>query len=323
MIKSSIERLNKENNKDNLMQVLNSFLTHMLSNGQLIIPVDIPEDFIDKDMDVKEGETFKLKKDLKLKYRSIRLSDGRNTLVAFTSEDEAHKGEKTSLLTYDTTAFFMNVLNEKALSGVLVNPFADSFFLSKDMIGILLESYRNSKRKSNIYFDIGDITKINCDCIVNAANNTLLGGSGVDSAIHKAAGSELLEECKNLKGCETGQAKITKGYNLKAKYVIHTVGPVYSGTRENKELLESCYINSLNLAKENNIHSIAFPAISTGAYGYPLDEAVPVAVIAVTKWLDNNVDYKMDVIFSCYNQKTFNVYREFIDFCNPDNKPKV
>ena len=154
-----------------------------------------------------------------------------------------------------------------------------------------------------------DITQADTDCIVNAANKSLLGGGGVDGAIHRAAGPELLAECRILHGCETGQAKITKGYNLKAKYVIHTVGPIYSGSEEDPELLRDCYINSLNLAKANGLHSIAFPAISTGVYGYPVKEAAEVSYRAVTDWLAENADYGMDELLACFNDKAVEAYK--------------
>ena len=157
-----------------------------------------------------------------------------------------------------------------------------------------------------------DITKLNVDAIVNAANNSLLGGGGVDGAIHRVAGGELLAECRTLNGCNTGEAKITKGYKLPAKYVIHTVGPIYSGRKEDANDLHNCYWNSLELAKKYDVHSIAFPAISTGAYGYPLLEAVIIAIKAVNCWLEQNPNYDMKVIFSCFDDRTYNFYREKI-----------
>jgi O-acetyl-ADP-ribose deacetylase (regulator of RNase III) len=156
----------------------------------------------------------------------------------------------------------------------------------------------------------GDITKLKVDAIVNAANTTLLGGGGVDGAIHRAAGKELLEECKTLGGCKTGEAKITNGYNLPASYVIHTVGPVWNGGKNNEdELLASCYRNSLKLAIENEIKSIAFPAISTGIYRFPLERATKIALDEVTKFLNENYEIEK-VIFVTFDESTYNCYKE-------------
>jgi O-acetyl-ADP-ribose deacetylase (regulator of RNase III) len=156
----------------------------------------------------------------------------------------------------------------------------------------------------------GDITKLKVDAIVNAANTTLLGGGGVDGAIHRAAGKELLEECKTLYGCKTGEAKITKGYKLPAKNVIHTVGPVWNGGKNNEdELLACCYRNSLKLAVENGNKSIAFPAISTGVYKFPLDRATKIAIDEVTKFLNDNDEIEK-VIFVAFDDSTYNCYEE-------------
>lgn len=162
----------------------------------------------------------------------------------------------------------------------------------------------------NIKIDLGDITKLQIDAIVNAANKSLLGGGGVDGAIHRAAGRELLEECRGLHGCETGQAKITKGYKLPAKYVIHTVGPIYSGSATDPVKLADCYRNSLDLAAANDVHSIAFPAISTGVYGYPKAAACKIAVDTVKAWLETHTDYEMQIIFSCFDDTTAVLYKE-------------
>jgi O-acetyl-ADP-ribose deacetylase len=155
---------------------------------------------------------------------------------------------------------------------------------------------------------LGDITRQETDAIVNAANKTLLGGGGVDGAIHRAAGRQLYEECKTLNGCETGEAKITKGYNLKAKYVIHTAGPVWNGGKYNEEeKLKNCYEDSLRLAVENNIKTISFPAISTGVYRFPAEKAVEIAVKTVINFLEINPSIEK-VVFVCFDTDMYNFY---------------
>jgi len=155
----------------------------------------------------------------------------------------------------------------------------------------------------------GDITRLDVDAIVNAANESLLGGGGVDGAIHRAAGPELLAECRTLQGCPTGEAKITKGHRLKARHVIHTVGPVWQGGASNEpELLARCYRSSLALAEKHKLKSIAFPAISTGIYGYPKEPAAEIAVREVRA----HARFLEHVTFCCFDSATADLYRDVI-----------
>lgn len=158
----------------------------------------------------------------------------------------------------------------------------------------------------------GDITKLDVDAIVNAANTTLLGGGGVDGAIHRAAGPELLAECRTLGGCQPGEAKITRGYRLPARFVIHTVGPVWRGGKQREpETLANCYQSSLKLAAENGIKTIAFPAISCGAYGYPIPEAAQIALKATRDFLatDDSID---KVAFVLWGEDIYDAYRQLL-----------
>ena len=164
----------------------------------------------------------------------------------------------------------------------------------------------------NIELLQADITKLNVETIVNAANNSLLGGGGVDGAIHRAAGRELLEECRTLNGCETGEAKITGGYNLPAKYVIHTVGPIWSGGKNNEaHLLANCYRNSLQLAVQHGIKSIAFPNISTGVYHFPKEKAAGIAINEVKTFLKENKSIER-IIFAVFDEENLNIYKRLL-----------
>jgi O-acetyl-ADP-ribose deacetylase (regulator of RNase III) len=178
------------------------------------------------------------------------------------------------------------------------------FYLNRPRAKIV----NNSKPENRVEIIQGDITLQKVDAIVNAANNSLLGGGGVDGAIHRAAGPRLLEECRGLHGCKTGSAKLTKGYDLPAKWVIHTVGPIWKGGSQDEDrLLAECYRNCLKLAKESQLRSIAFPSISTGAYGFPIDRASKIAAKEIrSHLLQNPIPEK--VFFVCFDTQTYRTY---------------
>jgi O-acetyl-ADP-ribose deacetylase (regulator of RNase III) len=159
----------------------------------------------------------------------------------------------------------------------------------------------------------GDITTLDVDAIVNAANTSLLGGGGVDGAIHRAAGPTLLEECETIGGCPTGEARITRGHRLPARHVIHTVGPVWRGGRHGEDqLLASCYANSLALALQHRLRTIAFPAISTGVYRFPLERATRIALSETTRFLDAHPNALDRVVFVCFDRGTYDVYEQVL-----------
>lgn len=177
--------------------------------------------------------------------------------------------------------------------------------MKENSMKVMLEMSQGSK----LSICQGDITKLDVDCIVNAANRSLLGGGGVDGAIHRAAGPELLAECRTLGGCAAGQAKLTNGYRLPARFVLHTPGPVWNGGGDGEEaLLKSCYESCLKLAADHGCKTVAFPSISTGIYGFPLEKAAPIAVGTILRFLEDHQD--MEVQMVCFDGRTRNAYEE-------------
>ncbi len=256
-------------------------------------------------------ETLLVKKGQQIAIQTVELEDGSQAFAAFTSLDEAEQGEDTAAVEMKAEVLLERTLKTEAVSGLTLNPWGDACFIPKEYIQMIFNANQAQQKKPGNYicFERCDITTLDTDAIVNAANNTLLGGGGVDGAIHRAAGPELLAECRTLNGCETGQAKITKGYQLKAKHVIHTVGPIYSGTKDDIVDLCNCYWNSLELAKAHALHSIAFPAISTGVYGYPKQEAAAIALNTIASWFRANPEYGMTVVMACFDQETLDLYK--------------
>lgn len=231
--------------------------------------------------------------------------EGEYCISVYTSPEEAEKG-KVPCISRPLREILDSVGNLNQCLGCVINPQGRKLILSVDMI----EKVMSRLPESHIELVRGSVVDMHADAIVNAANKTLLGGGGVDGAIHRAAGPELLRECRTLNGCQTGEAKITKAYNITyADHIIHTVGPVYRGRERDAELLGACYYNSLDLAFNNGCKSIAFPGISTGVYGYPLDEAAQVSSQAALRWIKDHRDAVINIYFCCYKDAELNAYR--------------
>ena len=310
---AAMRTVHEDNSGEAFIKFLELLSKRIAEGGEFVLPVQMPQSMFDMlgDLDhITIGDTVTSDEEIRMKPQTVTDNDGGIWYAAFTDYNETKKGEGSSSVNILLKEIVKMALENEDKKGLVLNPWENPVFLEKEMLKMVLDA---SRPDNHIYFDIGDITKLDVECIVNAAKRSLLGGSGVDGAIHRAAGPKLLEECKTLGGCHTGEAKITGGYNLKARFIIHTVGPVYKkNDPECGKLLADCYCNSLELAKQYDIHTIAFPAISAGVYGYPAEEAAAVALRTVSRWLSENEDYGMAVIISCFSERMYETYQKVI-----------
>ena len=285
-----------------------------MKNGmRVMVPVETT-----KEMIIPAGDPERLKGEVRDQDKEVRAikfrnlppdEEGRSYIPLFTSTAELKKGPKTSVLEQPLRELMQMAGNWPHCLGYILNPWDKKVILSLDNIKMISDF----KPKSCITFIRGSVVDMHADVIVNAANNSLLGGGGVDGAIHRAAGPPLLEECRSLDGCETGEAKITGAYDISyADYIIHTVGPIYTGRESDAELLAACYRNSLELALAKGCKSVAFPCISTGVYGYPLHEAAEIAFRTTAEWLEARPETIMNIFFCCFREEEYEAYNSLL-----------
>ncbi|MBR2742366.1 MAG: macro domain-containing protein [Clostridia bacterium] len=309
----AIERASGSGKKEDFIKVLDCVVKLAAGDGVFLLPVETPPELLDMIGDpekLKAGDELRINEEIRMKILTLTDADGREWYAAFTDDAQMKKGAPASVIAMPVRDILETALSSETRAGLAVNPWENTLFLDKELLNIILDG---AKPKTGIFYDVGDITALDVECIVNATDEEISGSGGVSRAIFNAAGPKLKAECGKIGGCKTGKAKITEGFDLKAKYVIHTVGPYYKKDGEWGDLhcrrqLAACYTNCLDLAKEHGIRSIAFPAISTGTYKFPPYDAAATALGAISKWLSENPDYAVTVVMSCRDEKTYQAY---------------
>lgn len=291
--------------------VFNSIRAGISNDMQMIVPIDIPEVLASQVKDparLKPGDRITIDEDIHIGFQHLPAREtGKYYIPLFTGYEELNKGSAASCINQSMTDLIGAIDRWPDCDGFIINPWDKKLILDKELIKFVL-IYRP---ESQIAFVKGSVVDMRVSAIVNAANGTLLGGGGVDGAIHKAAGSRLKEECRALNGCNTGEAKITGAYDItNADYIIHTIGPIYSGAERDATDLANCYANSLTLAWENGCTSIAFPCISTGACGYPLDKAARIAMLSTEHWIRTHRKAVMNIYFCCFRDIEYDAFMD-------------
>ena len=296
-------------------------LKAMQGKARILAPVDISDENLEK-FNGSGDEEYTFDVDMKLiededQHTWIPLFTSEEAATAANEDDEDEEDNYKTLLPFYIEDIMGQIEDSDEIDGAVIDPWTNGFPVPKEIVDEVFNGDDDDEDEEGvaaINLIHGSIQDMDTDCIVNSANNMLNpGAGGVDKDIHDAAGEGLAAECRTLHGCRTGEAKITDAYDLKCNYVIHTVGPMYSGKPEDEEDLADCYENCLYMAREHGLHSIAFPCISTGYFGYPKEDACDIAVQTVLDWLGDNDDYEMSITFCCKDDENYDIYQDYLD----------
>ena len=290
-----------------------SFLSDHAEDVTLLAPVEMADEDRRRFLQADENDSLSFEISMKL----IEDDDGDSWIPAFTSREASvdEDGEAVDLLPFSLEDLYTQVKDaEDEISGIVIDPWSNAFPMPEEVMQNVFSDAGMDDSDAGLMLVKGDITEMDCDAVVNSSNNTLSKGvGGVDKDVHDAAGEGLSRELASLHGCKTGEAKITDAYGLPCKYIIHTVGPIWSDKGKDEEELAACYDSCLYVAREHGLHSIAFPCISTGNFGYPKQDACEIAVDSVIEWLSDNDDYEMSVIFCCKDDENFAIYQKYLN----------
>lgn len=314
VIEEAITALSDETNKDAPAEVLVAIQRRMDEDGCLIVPVELPPEAADMfDLwRLRVGDTVTSQQELHMKLRYVHTEDNQTWIAAFTSQYERDRGDATSSVICPIRQVLEDCVKLPLVAGIAINPWGRHLLLTKDAMRLILGTKIPKREIHAVELVCGDITCLETEAVVNATDRHFSGGGGVDRAIHLAAGSELAEACKMLKSCEVGDAMITDGFGLKARYIIHTAGPKYHGKEMDERYLHSCYYRVLDLARDRGIRSIAFPVISLGTNGFPQKLAAEVALKAISHWFEANPAYRIQVVICCNDALTYDIIKKTI-----------